>query len=252
MKQQDSDGTAVTTGKVLLVEDNMFNREGMALYLSRRQFEVLEAGDRETALALAQSHRPAVAVVDIVIPDKPDGQAHLRESVGAHLVVELKQLFPAMGIVLFSAYEDRGEEIFELLNAGIRGLAYKLKGTRPNELLNAILLVMDGGILIDAEVTNRRQIVERFLASLGKAERVWVVTAARLVANLSDRERVVAQRQTASYSLRGIGDALNISTKTVESHRTQIYARLGLDKMPAELNKAIVLAKALILHELSE
>jgi CheY-like chemotaxis protein len=61
---------------LLLVDDDVFNREGLRLYLEREGFRLLEAGDEASAWALALGQPPDVAVVDISIP--PDTAAEMR------------------------------------------------------------------------------------------------------------------------------------------------------------------------------
>lgn len=56
---------------VLVVDDNDFNRDGVALYLRSLGMTTLEAGDEATAYAIAVTERPGAAVVDIVIPTTP-------------------------------------------------------------------------------------------------------------------------------------------------------------------------------------
>jgi CheY-like chemotaxis protein len=96
---------------VLIVDDDAFNREGMRLYLTRHSFAVAEAGDEATALALAQQQRFDIAVLDIAIPPLPNQRAHSTHSTGIRLAHHLKQHDPRIGIVLFSAYEDRGRDV---------------------------------------------------------------------------------------------------------------------------------------------
>jgi CheY-like chemotaxis protein len=100
---------------VLIVDDDAFNREGMHLYLTRHGFAVAEAGDEATALALAQQQRFDVAILDIAIPQWPHQRAHPAHSTGIRLARRLKQHDPRIGIVLFSAYEDRGQEVLKLM-----------------------------------------------------------------------------------------------------------------------------------------
>ena len=118
---------------VLIVDDDAFNREGMHLYLTRHGFAVAEAGDEATALALARQQRFDIAVLDIAIPQHPNQRAHSTHSTGIRLARRLKQHDPRIGIVLFSAYEDRGQEVLKLMEeVGTSGLAYVLKGCAPD------------------------------------------------------------------------------------------------------------------------
>jgi len=123
--------TADDTHLVLIVDDNDFNRDGLALYLRNYGYATLEAGDEASAFALAEAHHPDSAVVDIVIPTEPEGVAQIGRSVGVGLARRLKALDPAMGVVIFSAYEDRGGEIWELIREDVRGVAAGRHSRRP-------------------------------------------------------------------------------------------------------------------------
>src|SRR5689334_3277448 len=111
---------------ILLVDDDAFNREGVRLFLSREGFQILEAGDEATAWDIAQQQTPAVAITDLCLPPDPQTPSRPSHNCGVRLAHRLKDAYPAMGIILFSAYEDRGSEILDLIRAGQRGVAYKL------------------------------------------------------------------------------------------------------------------------------
>ena len=69
----------------------------------------------------------------------------------------LKAAYPAMGIVLLSAYEYYLDEVMAMLNTGMVGIAYKLKGRRSKLLLEAIYRVLEGHVEIDAEVRAKKR-----------------------------------------------------------------------------------------------
>jgi len=241
-------------GCVLVVDDNEFNRVGLGLYLRGHEYATVEAGDEESAFALAMSHRPASAVVDIVIPTTPDGKAHTSQSVGLRLVRRLKELDPAMGIVIFSAYEDRGGEIWDLIRDGVRGVAYLLKGSRPERLLLALDDTRAGRVILDGEAgANKPQLAAEIRARLSPAERPWVEEAVRLMPTLSPRELDVARRLAGSHNRQGLVDGLGITAKTVDNHINRLYEKLGLGNLEAAaptLRKSVLLAKACMLNDL--
>lgn len=244
---------SLTTTKVLIVDDNEFNREGMHLYLSQRGFSVFEAGDAESAQEIVRSEAPHVTVLDIVIPRTRHERAKLSESLGICLVSHLKELQPTMGIVLFSAYENRGSAVFDIMRAGVRGIAYKLKGCSPDVLLRAIEEVMAGRMVIDAEVTTKRTLAHELQAQLRAEERPWVLHAVQQISQLTPREREVMQRLAAAHTTEGIAEALTLSPKTIENYTGRVYDKLGLRTISEEtprLRKAILLAKACMIYEL--
>lgn len=239
---------------VLIVDDNAFNRGGIALYLHTLGYSLAEAGDEAGAMSEAIHRRPWAAVVDIVIPPTADAQALLSQSVGLRLVRELKQLDPAMGIVIFSAHEDRGGEVWDLVRDGIRGIAYLLKGARPELLLQALHDTAAGRVVLDGiSPAGRPRLAEEIRERLSAEERPWVDMAVALLPDLTDREREVALRLANSQNTIGIAAALNISIKTVENHISRVYDKLGLsgvDSRAPNLRKSVLLAKAWMLHEL--
>ncbi len=239
---------------ILLVDDDLFNREGIRLFLKGEGFNIVEAGNEAAAWELAGSTALSAAVVDISIP--PDGHTPSRpsHSCGISLARRLKTTYPLIGVVLFSAYEDRGNEVFDLVRAGTRGLAYKLKGSQPTTLLATIQDVLAGRVVIDPEVhANRRGLAEELLKHLTPDEQQWVEQAVASFDQLTPREKEIANRLAASHNTEGIAAALVVSTKTTENYITHVYDKLGLNLMAQEaphLRKVVVLAKACMIHDL--
>ena len=245
-----------TSSCVLIVDDNDFNRAGLGLYLSSRGYVPVEAGDEATAIAVAEEHQPGSAIVDIVIPVTAGGRAHINQSVGLSLVRRLKTLDPTMGIVVFSAYEDRGGEVWDLIRDGVRGIAYLLKGSRPERLLEALEATRAGQVILDSDAAlGKRQLASEIRAHLTSAERPWVEEAVRLIPTLSARELDVARRLAASHNTQGLAQALGMAPKTAENHIGHLYDKLGLsgvDTSAPELRKSALLAKACMIYELTQ
>jgi len=91
----------------VLVEDDVFSRDGVARYLRRKGFTIWEAGERETGWRLIEAKRPSVAIIDIVIPAKPGELARKGVNEGVKLAMQTKERYPDIGIVIFSAHSDR-------------------------------------------------------------------------------------------------------------------------------------------------
>jgi DNA-binding NarL/FixJ family response regulator len=166
------------------------------------------------------------------------------------LARSLKQTYPVVGVVLFSAYEDRGSEVVEMIREGTRGLAYKLKGCAPQALLEALDEVCLGRVLIDPEVTNPRSLVEELRARLTPEERPWVEYAAAHLSVLTPREREVVYRLAQSESPDGIALELGVAARTVEHHIGSIYHKLGVYNLPNHFQRVIILTKACMIHDL--
>ncbi len=242
--------------RILLVDDDAFNREGVQLYLKREGMEVIEAGDEAAAWQAAQAQPLDAAVIDISIPPDSRSPSKASNSYGIRLANRIKQAYPAVGVVLFSAYGDRGSEIMDMIRDGTRGLAYKLKGNQPSALLAAIHEVMAGRVVIDPEVhANRQGLAEELVKRLTPDEGYWVKIAVENFGLLTPREMEIAQRLAASHNTEGISQALSVSSKTTENYITHIYDKLGLNNIAQEaphLRKVVVLAKACMINDLGK
>ena len=214
---------------VLVVDDDEFNRQGVRGYLEQKGYAVVEAGDEETAFALAQVHFIQLAVVDIVIPACPNGRGYKKQRFGLRLATRLKRCYPTMGVVLFSAFEDSGSVIFDLLREGMRGIAYKLKGCRPSELLAAMREVRSGRVFIDPEVTSYPSLTRKVLDHLPQDERLLVEAVIPRLQNLTAHEKNVAQLLTEAYSSKQIAEKLKRSPKSIENCIETLYQKLDLD-----------------------
>lgn len=238
---------------ILLVDDDPFNRDGVKLYLEQRGSRVEEAGDAQTAWEKATGDSFDAAIIDIVIPEKPNERFQMDQGNGVKLAAQLKNVYPTLGIVLFSAYEGFGQDVLRLIQDGKRGIAYKLKGCRPRELYDSLLLVKNGQIAIDAEVTSERSSARAYLSFLEENERSWVILAAKRIPELSPREYEIAQLISAAHISANIAEFLTLAPSSVDNARNRIYQKLGLSELDGNgppLSKSIVLAKAFILHEL--
>lgn len=241
-------------GRVLIVDDDTFNRDGINMYLTKRGYTVFEAGDEAAAYALAEKHQPVTAVVDIVIPPHARARANIDKSVGLHLVRRLKELNPQMGIVVFSAHEDRGAEVWELVRDGHRGIAYLFKGIRPERMLQALQDTAAGHVILDGiAAASRPKLAEEIHRRLSPEERPWVDMAVMLLPTLTEREQQVALRLAFSQNITGISIALGITQKTVENHISRVYDKLGLsavDERAPQLRKSSLLGKACMIFDL--
>ena len=240
--------------RILLVDDDAFNREGVQLYLKREGMEIIEAGDEAAAWNAAQTHVLDAAVIDISIPEDGKSPSKASNSYGIRVAQRIKKAYPAVGVVLFSAYGDRGSEILDMIREGTRGLAYKLKGNQPGALLAAIHEVMAGRVVIDPEVhANRPGLAEELVKRLTPDEGHWVETAVTNFGLLTPREMEIAQRLAASHNTEGISQALSVSSKTTENYITHIYEKLGINNLTQEaphLRKVVILAKACMIYDL--
>ena len=200
---------------ILLADDHVLFRQGLAL-LVREQGDwriVGEAGNGAEAVALAEAHQPRIAVLDVEMPGMNGIEAARR----------IRQMSPGTRIVALSMYGDAHyqERMFE---AGAS--AYVLKNEAIDDLVEAIQAVLRGDRFISPAVAHNEAIVERRSANLDKRA-------------LSEREAEVLRRLAEGQRIKEIADALNLSAKTVETYRSRIMLKLGIDNLPGLVKFAI-------------
>ncbi len=241
---------------VLVVDDDVFFREGVGGFLRRRGYVTLEAADSQTALALAERHRPAAVIIDIVLPSAPRAADSKEDNEGVELTRLLKRMAPTMAVVLVSELGDRSDAVLQLVTEGVRGLAYLAKGYRtgPAALLQALEETRASHVIIRAnEPSSGTVLAKRFWARLTPEERHYVRRAVALLPHLTVRERQTAYAIAHAQTISSIATALNIAPPTVEKHVNHIYGKLELDEAALQqppLRKSLLLAKACWLLEL--
>nr|WP_026205534.1 response regulator transcription factor [Actinoplanes globisporus] len=193
--------------RVVLAEDDVLLREGLASLLDRSGLVVLgQAGTGAELLELARRHKPDLVVSDVRMPP-----THTTE--GLEAARQLRKELPDTGILVLSAYADV-EQAMELL-AGGRRIGYLLKSrvTDVAEFLAALQRIADGGSVIDPGV----------VAELVSARRRNDPLAA-----LSAREREVLSQMAEGQSNAGIARRLFITEGTVEKHVRAVLTKLAL------------------------
>ena len=193
--------------RILVVEDHAIVREGTCRVLEQEtDFEVVaEAGDGEEAVKLAKKFTPDVALIDIVMPKLNGIEATKR----------IKALYPAVTVLILSAYDD-DQFVFSLLEAGAAG--YLLKSVHGHELVAAIRAVREGEPVLHPLIM--RKVLSRFSPGIGTA-----VPLEKLEA-LSEREKEVLRLATRGLSNRDIAKELCLSVRTVQAHFTRVFKKL--------------------------
>jgi serine/threonine-protein kinase PknK len=193
--------------RVVLAEDDVLLREGLASLLDRSGLTVLgQAGDGAELLKLARQTEPDVVVVDVRMPP-----THTTE--GLQAAREIRRELPTTGILVLSAYAD-ADHAMELLAEG-RGIGYLLKSriTDVAEFLAALERVAGGGSVIDPGLV---------------AELVSARRRNDPLAVLSSREREVLATMAEGHSNAGIARRLFITEGTVEKHVRSVLTKLSL------------------------
>jgi DNA-binding NarL/FixJ family response regulator len=241
--------------KVLLVEDDWSVRSAVREYLLKHEFSVAEAASAESAVERAASFLPDVAVIDIVLPEADGGRADFNQDTGIDVARRLRARFPRLGIVFLSAYFDRGPEVARLFMDGQDRIVYLLKGSRPQELYNAIQNVaQDGaGLQIAGGVHAQRQLIfDRVFEELSAPEQACVVRALTRLKELSEPENRVFAAIGSCLTRQQAAETLSLSTKTINSHMDAIYTKLGLSDAGHGLNPLALFAKIYLLSKLKE
>ena len=236
---------------ILLVEDDWSVRSAVRDYLTKRDMAVHEADCLEAALAMSDTIRPDVAVIDIVLPEQAGARADFDHHIGIELARGLRARFPQMGIVFLSAYMDRGPEVIRLYMDGHDRIVYLLKGSKPQDLLDAIRTVTEGlsALEIAPGIQNtHRTAFDLAVETLNREEKAHIVTALDKLETLSDPEWRVFDTIGRCRTRQQAARELSIGTKTISSHMDAIYDKLSLRS--GNLNQLMLLAKIHLLLDL--
>jgi DNA-binding NarL/FixJ family response regulator len=193
--------------RVVLAEDDVLLREGLASLLQRSGFEVVgQAGDATRLLALVAEQTPDLVVVDIRMPP-----THTAEGLDA--ARQIRQQQPQIGILVLSAHVEV-DHAMELLASG-RGVGYLLKSrvTDVEEFLDTLGRIARGGSVVDPTLV---------------AELVAARHRDDPLAELSAREREVLALMAEGRSNAGIAHRLWVTEGTVEKHVRSILTKLTL------------------------
>ena len=194
--------------RIVIADDHALVRQGFrALLAAIADFEVVgEAANGREALKLVRALAPDVALMDISMP----------ELNGLDATAQALHAQPQLKVIIISMHATEAY-VLEALRAGASG--YLLKDADAGELERAIRTVARGERYLAPSVSHR--LIERFM----RAERGEPVAAAGA---LSPRQREVLQLIAEGRSTRDIADRLNLSVKTVETHRAQLMQRLEI------------------------
>jgi DNA-binding NarL/FixJ family response regulator len=201
------DGNAPSRGRVVIADDEVLLREGLAGLLERSGFGVVgQARDGDELLELARGHEPDLVIVDIRMPP-----THTTEGLDAARAI--REDLPETAILVLSAHVDV-EHAMDLLASGERiGYLLKSRVTDLDEFLDTLDRILKGGSAVDPAL-------------------VQGLVAARRVhdplAGLSPREREVLALMAEGRSNGGIARRLWVTEGTVEKHVRSILGKLRL------------------------
>lgn len=195
--------------RVVLAEDHAIVREGIRRLLAAEPDIVVvgEAADGEAAVRLTENLRPDVVCMDISMPGLS----------GLEATRQIKARLPEVGIVVLTMHEEEAY-LYELVKAGASG--YVLKRASARDLVDAVRAVAGGHTFLHPVIA--RRLVREHEHTGGRDD------DRRRYDGLTERERQVVRLIANGKTNREIAEALHISVKTVETHRTHIMEKLDL------------------------
>ena len=191
---------------ILIADDHGIVRSGIRMLIDRQEGMrvVAEAEDGIEAVELAQVTKPDVAIVDVSMP----------RMTGLQAARELRARVPGTSVLLLSMHDDE-RYYFDALEVGAAG--YVLKRAADTDLIDAIQAVARGEQFVSPDT--ERAVIKEWLDG-DRPE--------RLADPLTPRELDVVKLIAEAHTNRQIAEILKVSEKTVESHRSNVLAKLSM------------------------
>lgn len=208
---------------MIVVDDHTLFRRGLAHLLDREESitVVSEASSGPGLVEQLQGHSVDVVILDVTMPDLD----------GIETIAHLAANYPEVKVLVLSEQGDR-DTLFAAIAAGARG--YMLKDTEPEELVQAIAALAEGGSIVSPSVMPQLlQGVREIGYDPARAERQRL--------HLSTREIEILSELATPKSPAQIAQSLFISVKTVRNHTSSIYRKLGVNSRMKAVTKATAL-----------
>jgi DNA-binding NarL/FixJ family response regulator len=209
--------------RVVLADDDVLLREGLASLLDRSGFDVGQSGNGVELLAQVRSARPELAIIDIRMPP-----GHGTEGLQAARVIRAE--LPGTSIILLSAHVEV-EDAMELL-AGGEGTGYLLKSrvTDVAEFIDTVGRIAAGASVVDPSL------VQELIQARRRRDPLDV---------LSPREREVLALMAEGASNAGIARTIFVAEGTVEKHVRSILTKLDLPESETEHRRVLAVLRFL-------
>jgi DNA-binding NarL/FixJ family response regulator len=205
---------------VFLADDHIVVRDGLCALLDTEAdiCVVGTASNGRDAVRQMIKHRPHVAVLDIVMPDLG----------GIEATRQIREASPSTQVVILSMHASH-EYITRALRAGARG--YLLKESAGGDVIDAVRAVHAGQRYLSEGIADR--LIDGYLDMDDQP------TSQDALATLSPRETEVLQLVAEGKTSREIAGILSLSSKTVETYRSRLMHKLGIDNIPNLVKFAI-------------
>jgi DNA-binding NarL/FixJ family response regulator len=205
---------------VFIADDHTVVRDGLRALLEANPDIVVvgDTGDGQTAINQVQSLHPDIVIMDISMPVLN----------GISATQQIMDLSPQVQVIILSML-GTPEHIFRALQAGARG--YLLKESAGREVMEAVLAVYAGEVYLSQPITNT--LISDYLQQRGQAQ------GQSLVDRLSQREREILPLVVEGKTSAEIAQVLFLSPKTVESYRSRMMNKLGVENLPSLIKLAI-------------
>src|SRR5712671_3744457 len=203
--------------RLVIAEDSGLFRSSLKLLLEAYGSQVTAStASGAELLAAIRADPPDVAILDIRMPPTFTDE-------GIRTAAELRRLYPQIGILVLSTYAQT-RYASQLLETVSTGVGYLLKDNviDATALMDSLARVAAGETVIDPTI------VRRLLHRNRKPSKIDM---------LNERERAVLQRMAEGRSNLGIAKQLSLSARTVETHITSVFTKLGLDQTDNDNNR---------------
>jgi DNA-binding NarL/FixJ family response regulator len=207
--------------RVVLADDHPIVRDGLKLLFEYHpDIElVAEAGDGAEVLQILQKHCVDIAILDIGMPVMN----------GIDCAVEIKKICPYTQIIMLSIH-GTSEYVVRAIQAGATG--YLLKDSLGKEIIRAIHTVLDGQYILSKKIAEKLLLLDVDVHTISRERSP--------LANLSTQEQKVLQYVVAGLSSSEIAGILYLSQKTVETYRSRLMTKLGVENMTELIKFAII------------
>lgn len=201
--------------KILIADDHSVVRSGLRMLFQRTpEFSIVgEAADGEEVVRLVSEQKPDVAIVDISMPKLN----------GIEATKIIKEQNPGVKVLILTVHENEGY-IYQMMRAGASG--YVLKNAEKKEIFDAIHTLVSGGQFFSSPSVSKL-LIDGFVKRAKDQERE-PISMLQNRPSLTNRETEILGYIAQSLTSREIADKLELSVRTVNTHRANLMQKLNI------------------------